>query len=185
MVSNKFSTLYLNVDDPLICSLLKDSFKDRYPIQLVSHDFKDYFWSIKNGDFFLDLRKNINFKDSMYELLDSANYQHYIHFGSCLYPSWGWSFDAICRFYCGNCIDSSEYNRQTGTNYSYPSDHHRYFRDLSFGNQWDYRTDRQPFYPWVFSFQFIYSNYFQFVSVSYQWINGNWPNRSEEGLLKS
>lgn len=59
LVSNKFSTLYLNVDDPLICSLLKDSFKDRYPIQMVSHDFKDY----QSGSLIIFYRSNYSSPD--------------------------------------------------------------------------------------------------------------------------
>ena len=42
LFSKKFSNIYINVNDPLISSLLHDSLKDTYNIQLVSDEFPAY-----------------------------------------------------------------------------------------------------------------------------------------------
>ena len=59
LVSKKFSTIYINVNDFLVSSLLSDSLKDRYHVEIVAENFVDY----KSGSLLIFYRSNYSSHD--------------------------------------------------------------------------------------------------------------------------
>jgi McbB family protein len=59
LVSKKFSTIYINANDSLVSSLLSDSLKDRYHVEVVAENFVDY----KSGSLLIFYRSNYSSHD--------------------------------------------------------------------------------------------------------------------------
>lgn len=59
LMAKKFSTIYINVNDNLVSTLLKDSLKDRYNIEVVPEDFVHYL----SGSLVIFYRSNYSSRD--------------------------------------------------------------------------------------------------------------------------
>ena len=59
LMAKKFSTIYINVNDSLVSTLLKDSLKDRYNIEVVPEDFVHYL----SGSLVIFYRSNYSSRD--------------------------------------------------------------------------------------------------------------------------